>query len=137
MIPIGDLMQSNHPGYRAFCIGTSMKEVYHPVFFDYCVRVCDTFKRHANDHTSYNQPVVSENSLMKVIDCLKAISETDEPDEVFPLRESIRDSCYEFMEYCSYMKSRFEQPTSIAKFYDELGQLVLYIACDYAGVEHS
>ena len=36
MIPVSDLMQSNHPGYRAFCIGYGMNDVYHPVFFDYC-----------------------------------------------------------------------------------------------------
>jgi len=138
MIPVGDLMQSNHPGYRAFCLGETMQEVYHPVFFDYCVRVCDTFKRHADDYCNGERhPIVSENSLMKVIDCLKAVSETDDPEEVFPLREKIRESCYEFMEYCAYMKSRFEQPSSVGRFYDELGRLVLSISCDYAGVDHS
>ena len=82
MIPVGELMQSNHPGYRAFCLGETMQEVYHPVFFDYCVRVCDTFKRHADDHCNGERhPIVSENSLMRVIDCLKAVSETDDPEE--------------------------------------------------------
>ena len=137
MIPVGDLMQQHHPGYRAFCLGDSMQEVYHPVFFDYCVRVCDTFKKHASEHSlSISDIIISENSLMKVIDCLKAISETDEPEDVFELRESIRESCYEFMEYCCYMKSRFQQPASIGRFYEELGRMVLSISCDYAGGDH-
>lgn len=137
MIPVGDLMQQHHPGYRAFCLGESMQEVYHPVFFDYCVRVCDTFRKHSNEHSMKNSEIiVSENSLMKVIDCLKSISETDEPEDVFELRELIRESCYEFMEYCCYMRSRFQQPTSVGRFYEELGRLVLSISCDYAGVDH-
>lgn len=143
MIPLGELMQSGHPGYRAYCLGEDMDEVYHPVFFDYCINVCEVFKKHAKIHSTNSSlhhsdgTVVSGSSLFKVIDSMKAISETDEPEDVIPLRELIRESCYEFMEYCSYMKSRFEQPTSVGRFYDSLGELVLSIACNYAGVNHS
>tara|TARA_R110002020_G_scaffold201043_2_gene403478 strand:+ start:3839 stop:4243 length:405 start_codon:yes stop_codon:yes gene_type:complete len=134
MIPIADLMQMQHPGYRAFCIGGDMDETYHPVFFDYCANVCETFTQYAQNH--YNKTLITENSLLQIIHQLKSIEHTDEPDEVFPLREAIRISCYKFIVHCEDMSSKFKQPSSIKEFYENLGRLVLTIACEYAGVEH-
>jgi len=134
MIPIADLMQTNHPGYRAFCIGGDMDEVYHPVFFDYCLNVCDTFSRYAHQH--YNKTLITENSLMSIIHALKTLEGTDEPEEVFPLREGIRSSCYTFIVHCEDMAAKFKQPSTIKDFYENLGKLVLTVACEYSGVEH-
>ncbi len=136
MIPVSDLMQSNHPGYRAFCIGYSMNDVYHPVFFDYCVRVCEVFKRHADSHYGDQIALMTETSITRIIESLKLINETDEPDEVFPLRESIRGDCYEFLKHCDYMSGKFQKPTAMTEFYDMLGDMVMTIAFQHAGVEH-
>ena len=134
MIPISDLMQVNHPGYRAFCIGGDMDEVYHPVFFDYCIKVCEVFTKYAHEH--HNRMLVTENSLFHIIDALKSLDETDEPEDVFPLRERIRSACYTFMTHCEDMASKFKQPSTIKEFYDNLGKLVLTVACEYSGGEH-
>tara|TARA_R100000152_G_C6781503_1_gene216117 strand:- start:341 stop:745 length:405 start_codon:yes stop_codon:yes gene_type:complete len=134
MIPISDLMQVNHPGYRAFCMGGDMDETYHPIFFDYCLKVCETFTVYAYRH--YNKSLITANSLGDIIHALKTLSDTDEPEIVFPLREEIRNSCYAFIVHCEDMASKFKQPSTIKEFYEKLGLLVLTIACEYSGVEH-
>ena len=132
MIPISDLMQVNHPGYRVFCMGHDMTEVHYPVFLDYCVNVCERFRVYAHQH---NGSVIVENSIMQVIECLKNIDETDEPEDVFPLREQIRNSCYEFKSHCDDMGSKFTRPDAIAEFYDRIADLVIDVTFTYAGVE--
>jgi len=136
LIPVSDLMQSNHPGYRAFCIGHSMNDVYHPVFFDYCVRVCEVFRRHANNHHEDKMALMTETSITRIIESLKLINETDEPEEVYPLRETIRNECYEFLKHCDYMSGKFQKPTAMTQFYDLLGDMVMTISFEHAGVEH-
>lgn len=133
MIPVSDLMQVNHPGYRVFCMGHSMSELHYPVFLDYCVNVCERFRFYAYQH---NGSVIIENSLMEVIENLKDLDETDEPEEVFPLREKIREACYKFKVHCEDMGDKFTRPDAIVKFYNTIGQLVVDVSFSYAGVEN-
>ena len=132
-IPISDLMQVQHPGFRAFSVGREMDSVYHPIFFDYCVCVCERFRHHAYKH---NTPLITENSLMQIIEYIKQIDGSDDPEVVFPLRENIRNACFNFVEHCEDMGGRFNNPTTITSFYDNLGTMVMYVAYDFAGVEH-
>jgi len=133
MIPISDLMQVSHPGYRAFCIGHGMSDMQYPVFMDYCTNVCQRFRYHARQH---NGTVIMENSLMEIIEAMRDMDETDEPEEIFPLRSIIRNACYDFKEHCDEMGSKFTRPDSIKQFYQRIGQLVLDVAFSYAGIEN-
>jgi len=132
MIPISDLMQIQHPGYNAYRCGVDMDEDHYPLFMDYCVCVCRRFRYYATKH---NNALVTENSLMQIIDFLKAIEDTDEPEFVLPLREKIRTSCFEFKEHCNDMGRCFQTPASMPLFYKDIGEIVSTIACDFAGVE--
>ena len=132
MIPISDLMQIQHPGYNMYSFGTDMEEEHYPLFMDYCVCVCRRFRHYAAKH---NNALVTENSLMQIIDFLKEIENSDEPEIVLPLREKIRSSCYEFNTHCEDMGKCFQTPPSMPLFYKNLGEIVITIACDFAGVE--
>ncbi len=55
------------------------------------------------------------------------------PMKVFPLRESIRGDCYEFLKHCDYMSGKFQKPTAMTEFYDMLGDMVMTIAFQHAG----
>ena len=132
MIPISDLMQIQHPGYNAYRCGSDMDEDHYPLFIDYCVCVCRRFRYYATKH---NNALETENSLMQIIDFLKAIEDTDEPEIVLPLREKIRTSCFEFKEHCDDMGRCFQTPASMPLFYKNIGEIVSTIACDFAGGE--
>jgi len=132
MIPVSDLMQIQHPGYNAYQQGIDMDEEYYPLFMDYCVCVCRRFRYYAEKHSN---ALVTENSLMQIIDFLKEVEDTDEPELVFPLREKIRIACSEFKEHCDDMSNCFQVPSSLPMFYSNIGDIVTIIACDFAGVE--
>ena len=67
MIPITDLMQVTHPGYQVYSLGVDRTNpnIHLPVFLDYCTCVCERCRHYATQHT---ERLVTENSLMKVID---------------------------------------------------------------------
>ncbi|MHA2024012.1 MAG: hypothetical protein ACTSWQ_10160 [Candidatus Thorarchaeota archaeon] len=134
MISMSDLMQIEHPGYNVYSCGTDMEEEYYPLFMDYCVCVCKRFRHYAAQH---NNTLVTENSLMQIIDFLKEIEDSDDPAIVLPLREKIRSSCYEFRTHCEDMGKCFQTPPSMFSFYKNMGEIVSTIACDFAGVEHT
>jgi hypothetical protein len=133
MIPVSDLMQVQHPGYRTFIQSNNMSAIHYPLFFDYCICVSERFRHYAYQEANV---LINENSLMHIIDCIKQLDDTDEPEIVLPLREQIRHSCYEFLEHCNDMSTKFKSPTSISLFYNELGQLVMQTAFEFAGVQH-
>ena len=87
MIPVVDLMQTQHPGYLSFLSGENMDKSQYPLFFDYCVKVTERFRYHAFKEANV---LVNEDSLMHIIDCVKQLDDTDEPEIVLPLREQIR-----------------------------------------------
>lgn len=131
MIPISDLMQVTHPGYNAFRHGMGMRESQFPVFLDYCVCVCERFRHYANQ---YSDRLVTENSLFLIIDCIREMDETDDPEYFFPLRNRLREGCEAFQSHCSDMSKCFKTPMNIGNFYEEMGELVKEICFAFAGV---
>ena len=131
MIPIAELMQVGHPGYRVFLSGRNMSSDRYPLFLSYCLAVDEKFRYHAMEH---NGSTYTDDSLMRVTMLMRRLNETDEPEDVFPIREELRNAVYEFKHYCDKMSGRFTRPNSIREFYIELGDLVLDIAFDFAGL---
>ena len=82
----------------------------------------------------HNGSTFTDDSLMRIAMLMRGLDETDEPEDVFPIREQLRNAVYEFKHYCDKMSSRFTRPDSIRDFYVELGELVLDVAFDYAGL---
>lgn len=134
MIPITDLMQVTHPGYQVYTLGAerSKPDLHLPVFLDYCTCVCERFRHYASQHT---ERLVTENSLMKVIDIVKELDETDDPEIVFPLRGALVSASLEFVEHCKDMGNCFKTPYTMKQFYHNLGAMVETLTKRFAGVE--
>lgn len=131
-IPVVDLMQISHPGYRAFSRGRDMDEVMFPAFMDYSLRVCNRFKHYAYEH---GNSLITENSLNQIVDYIHDLNETDDPAEVIPMRTKLQSLCVDFREHCNGMGRCFKVPESMGRFYSDLGDLVLHMTYRYAGVE--
>lgn len=132
MIPISDLMQVTHGGFRAFKCGNNIEEEQFPLFLDYCLCVCERFRHYAE---GYSERLVTENSLMQIMDCIHELNKTDEPEKVFPLRYKLKACCDNFVRYCDDMGRCFDKPQSMTQFYSDIGKMVNMVVCDYAGVE--
>ena len=131
-IPVVDLMQISHPGYRAFSRGRDMDDVMFPAFMDYSIHVCNRFKHYAYEHGG---SLITENSLNQIVDYIHDLNETDDPAEVFPMRTRLQGLCLDFREHCDGMGRCFKVPESMSRFYSDLGDLVLHMTYKYAGVE--
>tara|TARA_B100000287_G_scaffold207307_1_gene195595 strand:+ start:1139 stop:1543 length:405 start_codon:yes stop_codon:yes gene_type:complete len=130
-IPLTDLMQVTHPGYSAYALGKDMREVHYPMFFDYCLKVCDTFRHYAEKHSSN---VITEQSLHQILDYVKDLNETDEPEDVFAIRNRLESACYAFEGHCRDMGRCFKSPDNMADYYESLGDLLTYTIHKYAGI---
>ena len=135
-IPLTELMQATHPGYSAYCQGKNMKEVQHPMFFDYCLKVCDTFHHYAAKHSTKRPYLYAEysNTLHQILDYVNDLNETDEPAEVFDIRNKLEGACYAFEKQCSDMGKCFKSPENMAEYYDSLGKLLTHTIHEYAGI---
>tara|TARA_R100000152_G_C6758335_1_gene182207 strand:+ start:780 stop:1190 length:411 start_codon:yes stop_codon:yes gene_type:complete len=130
-IPVVDLMQVAHPGYRAFSQGEDMQDILFPAFMDYAIQVCNRFKHYAYEN---GKNLISENSINQIADYIHDLNETDDPAEVFPLRHKLQSLCLDFKDHCNGMGRCFKSPENMSQFYTELGDLVLHMTYKFAGV---
>ena len=133
MIPIADLMQVRHPGYRVFLTGRDMDREHYPTFLNYCIEVDKKFRYYAEEYGSH----YDNHSLSKIAMLMHQLEDEDNPYLVFPIREHLRDAVYEFKHHCDRMGAKFTRPDSIREFYAELGDLVIDMVFDYAGMSQN
>jgi hypothetical protein len=72
---------------------------------------------------------------MKVIDIVKELDESDDPEIVFPLRGALIGASYEFIEHCKDMGNCFKTPHTMKNFYNNLGGMVQELTKKFAGVD--
>ena len=72
---------------------------------------------------------------MKVIDIVKELDETDDPEIVFPLRGALLGASSEFLEHCEDMGNCFTTPYTMRNFYQNLGSMVSTLTKRFAGLE--
>ena len=77
MIPIADLMQVRHPGYRVFLEGREISRDQYPLFLSYCLSVDKKFRYYAMEH---NGSTFTDDSLMRIAMLMRSLDETDEPE---------------------------------------------------------
>ena len=133
MISVSDLMQVTHPGHRIFVRDANIKDREFPLFLDYCVFVCDRFKHYIEQYVASG--LVTESSLMMVIESLKELEETDEPAEVLPIRVSLMNALMDFETTCESMSRCFTNPSILKQFYNKLGTRLRDEVVLYAGLE--
>ena len=132
LISVTDLMQVTHPGHRLFLSDRDIPDSDFPLFLDYIVHVFERFKHYAEEQHSGN---LSDRSLYVIIDQMKKLNETDEPIEIFPIREDLKNSLIEFEMMCDSMSRCFTSPLIVSSFYVRLGLRLKEQVSAYAGVE--
>ena len=125
-------MQVTHPGHRLFLSDRDIPDSDFPLFLDYIVHVFERFKHYAEEQHSGN---LSDRSLYVIIDQMKKLNETDEPIEIFPIREDLKNSLIEFEMMCDSMSRCFTSPLIVSSFYVRLGLRLKEQVSAYAGVE--
>tara|TARA_A100001201_G_scaffold48315_1_gene48245 strand:+ start:195 stop:617 length:423 start_codon:yes stop_codon:yes gene_type:complete len=130
-IPVVDLMQISHPGYRAYSLGQNMDDIMFPAFLDYSMHVCNRFKHYAYEH---GKSQIKESSLSQIVDLVHELNETDDPNEVFPIRHALEGLCHDFKQHCAGMGRCFKSPDNMSDFYNKLGELVEHMTFKFAGV---
>jgi hypothetical protein len=123
LIVISDLIQMGHPGYRLMKSNRVITESQLPVFLDYVSLVYERFKFYVNEESYGNLEYGSH--LMEVINSLKVLAESDDPAEVIPVRETLRNTLEDFEQECKRMGTCFTNPPFVKEFYNDLADKVI------------
>lgn len=126
-----DLMQITHPGFTLLQRNTIDFEEDLPIFMEYCILVVKRFKHYA----TLNEQSVIVYCLTEVVHSLRELSQTDEPDEVLPLRADLLESVNNFKSLCYDMSSCIVNDSPASDFYIRLGEKTYQYCTEYAGVE--
>lgn len=132
MISVSDLMQVTHPGHRLFVRDKNIKDDEFPVFLDYCVCVCDRFSHYIQQYGTNS--LITESSLLMVIEGMKEIDGCDDPAVVLPIREKLTEAIADFLTTCESMSRCFTNPSTIKNFYHKLGEKLHDEVVLYAGL---
>ena len=127
-----DLMQVTHPGFSLFQLPTFDLEEEMPTYMKYVILVCKRFKHYAN----MNHERVTMLCLTDMVSTLDRMSETDDPAEIFPLREELKESVNKFNDLCEDMASCIVNESMATEFYIKLGEKTKQHCFEYAGVEY-
>ena len=131
LVSVSDLMQITHPGHRLLVANKHIKENELPMFLDYSVMVYGRFKHYAENNNNLR---ISDKSLLDIMDNLKELRETDEPSEVYALRESLKGNLKEFRKVCKSMSNCFSSPLVVKSFYDAMSERMTNEIILYAGI---
>ena len=127
MISISDLMQISHPGHRHYVSSYNLHDTDLPLFLDYCVNVVDRF----NHYSMMNFKRGLDNT-----ECIfKILQDTDEPRDVFEIREKLMKELSNFEFLCDSMARCFVSPSFVKEFYEGLSSRLKNEISVYAGVE--
>ena len=132
LISVSDLMQLTHPGHQLFISNKDINHSDFPLFLDYLVHVYERFRYYAEDQHSGR---LSDKSLYVIIDLMKKLNDTDDPSEVIPIREDLKNTMIEFEMLCDSMSRCFTSPLVISSFSVRLANRLREQVALYAGVE--
>lgn len=132
MIIIDELFVSSHPGYRLLHDNIIIDEKRLPVFLDYISLVFQKFNFYVEKE---NLQLVFGSAILEVIDYLKTLCESDEPEIVFETRRKLREILPRIRGELKLMGSCFLDPPSIQQFYEDIASALQrsseYLMGDY------
>lgn len=132
MIIIDELFVSSHPGYRLLHDNIIIDEKRLPVFLDYISLVFQKFNFYVEKE---NLQLVFGSAILEVIDYLKTLCESDEPEIVFETRRKLREILPRIRGELRLMGSCFLDPPSIQQFYEDIASALQrsseYLMGDY------
>ncbi|NPD90513.1 MAG: hypothetical protein HGN29_17505 [Asgard group archaeon] len=132
MIIIDELFVSSHPGYRLLHDNIIIDEKRLPVFLDYISLVFQKFNFYVEKE---NLQLVFGSAILEVIDYLRTLCESDEPEIVFETRRKLREILPRIRGELKLMGSCFLDPPSIQQFYEDIASALQrsseYLMGDY------
>jgi len=132
VIIIDELFVSSHPGYRLLHDNIIIDEKRLPVFLDYISLVFQKFNFYVEKE---NLQLVFGSAILEVIDYLKTLCESDEPEIVFETRRKLREILPRIRGELRLMGSCFLDPPSIQQFYEDIASALQrsseYLMGDY------
>lgn len=132
MIIIDELFVSSHPGYRLLHDNIIIDEKRLPVFLDYISLVFQKFNFYVEKE---NLQLVFGSAILEIIDYLKTLCESDEPEIVFETRRKLREILPRIRGELKLMGSCFLDPPSIQQFYEDIASALQrsseYLMGDY------
>lgn len=132
MIIIDELFVSSHPGYRLLHDNIIIDEKRLPVFLDYISLVFQKFNFYVEKE---NLQLVFGSAILEVIDYLKTLCQSDEPEIVFETRRKLREILPRIRGELRLMGSCFLDPPSIQQFYEDIASALQrsseYLMGDY------
>ena len=130
-IPVMDLLQMSHPGYRLLKQKDPIGDKQLPVFLDFCTCACERFAHYADE--IHGAALPPNQIVIDIIDCFKTLIENDEPGVVFPARASLAHLLEEFEGLCESMADCFSHPPMVKSFYTELSKTLTLAGEDIVG----
>ncbi|MHA2112635.1 MAG: hypothetical protein ACW98W_14230 [Candidatus Hodarchaeales archaeon] len=132
MIIIDELFVSSHPGYRLLHDNIIIDEKRLPVFLDYISLVFQKFNFYVEKE---NLQLVFGSAILEIIEYLKTLCESDEPEIVFETRRKLREILPRIRGELKLMGSCFLDPPSIQQFYEDIASALQrsseYLMGDY------
>jgi len=132
VIIIDELFVSSHPGYRLLHDNIIIDEKRLPVFLDYISLVFQKFNFYVEKE---NLQLVFGSAILEVIDYLKTLCQSDEPEIVFETRRKLREILPRIRGELRLMGSCFLDPPSIQQFYEDIASALQrsseYLMGDY------
>ena len=133
MISISDLMQISHPGHKHYVSSYNLHDTDLPLFLDYCVNVVDRFNHYSM--MNFQRGLDNIDCIFKIVDLMKSLQDTDEPQDVFEIREKLMKEMSNFEFLCDSMARCFVSPSFVKEFYEGLSNRLKNEISVYAGVE--
>ena len=116
-IYIDELFVSNHPGFQLLNNYPIINEKQLPTFLDYVSLVFQKFNSYV-ERSEYGLHFGDQ--IVDLIEMLRALCETDEPEIVFKVRAELRKTIPLVQDELSKMGKCFTSPSSIQDFYEDI-----------------
>lgn len=113
-VPVPDLLQVTHPGYRYVNLGSLIKERDVPTYLDFCIKLIERFEHYGD------MRVTPFDLFPKLVECFDTLFNNDDPSDFFPAIKLLNSLLEEFDLVVDNMQRAFMSNPRITKFYKDV-----------------
>tara|TARA_Y100001937_G_C7130938_1_gene337346 strand:- start:1018 stop:1422 length:405 start_codon:yes stop_codon:yes gene_type:complete len=113
-VPVPDLLQVTHPGYRYVNLGRRMTERDVPTFLDYCIKLTERFEHYGDINVT---PIDLFPAMIKSFDTLY---NNDDPQDFLPAVKLLHGLLEEYDLVVDNMQRAFLNNPRVSNFYRDV-----------------
>ena len=113
-VPVPDLLQVSHPGYRYVNLGRIIKEKDVPTYLDFCIKLIERFEHYGD------MSITPTDLFPMLVRCFDTLFNNDDPIEFLPAVELLSRLLEEFDMVADNMQRAFMSNPRITKFYKDV-----------------